>query len=295
MDNELLKYILLIGFSLLGILANSINFSKLSFHCNNYILSTYLYFILSWGIVLTMIKVIDLKILDLGNIYDQKIIIPLAIVTFLLFPIILRLIPIKAFLFKHLIFVIYMILIGICLHPLYKTFRNEFSHVVLTTMFIVLVLTFITFMNPDIIDDSILVYLFIGLLTIISATIIDFFYINKDSKYKFHLKKAITYLTIIIFSLFIMNDTKRIIENSKNCSSSPFGPDFITESSNIFLDVLNLSSGVDDMDMDEYSDFSILPSDWIPTMGDTENMYDFNELGNSLADSFDELTNYFDE
>ena len=156
-------------------------------------------------------------------------------------------------------------------------------------MFIVLVLTFITFINPDIIDDSILIYLFIGLLTIITATIIDFFYITKDSKYKFQLKKAISYLIIIVFSLFIMHDTKRIIKNSKNCSSSPFGPDFITESSNIFLDVLNLFRGVDDME--EYDDVSL---DWIPTfniMCDTENVYDLNDLGNSLEG----ITNYFDE
>ena len=55
MNNEILKYVLLIGFSVFGIINNSLDFNPIRFKCENYILNSYLYFLLSWGIILTTI------------------------------------------------------------------------------------------------------------------------------------------------------------------------------------------------------------------------------------------------
>ena len=52
MNNNILYYSLLIGFTVLGIFKNSLSFNPIRFHCDNYVLNTYLYFILSWGIVM---------------------------------------------------------------------------------------------------------------------------------------------------------------------------------------------------------------------------------------------------
>ena len=44
--------------------------------------------------------------------------------------------------------------------------------------------------------------------------------------------------------MYIMYDTKTIIKNSKDCRLNPFGPDFIQEAINLFLDSLNMFSGI---------------------------------------------------
>ena len=43
MNSEILKYVLLIAFSILGIFKNSISFNPTRFHCDNYILNNYVH------------------------------------------------------------------------------------------------------------------------------------------------------------------------------------------------------------------------------------------------------------
>ena len=47
MNQPVLTYFILIGLCVMGIFKNSVSLTPLRFHCNNYILSTYLYFILN--------------------------------------------------------------------------------------------------------------------------------------------------------------------------------------------------------------------------------------------------------
>ena len=54
----------------------------------------------------------------------------------------------------------------------------------------------------------------------------------------------VCFLLILLFSFYIMYDTKSIIRNAKQCKVSPFGPDYIREAINLFLDSLNMFSGL---------------------------------------------------
>ena len=60
MNNPILYYVILVGISVLGIFKNSVSLSPLRFHCNNYMLNTYLYFILSC-IVLSTVTAVQYK------------------------------------------------------------------------------------------------------------------------------------------------------------------------------------------------------------------------------------------
>ena len=50
MNYEIVSYLTVIGLVVFGIVKNSLSFKPIRFHCDNYVLNTYLYFILSWAI-----------------------------------------------------------------------------------------------------------------------------------------------------------------------------------------------------------------------------------------------------
>ena len=52
MNNNILYYTLFIGITIYGIIKNSLQFNPIQFQCDNYVLNTYLYFILSWAIIM---------------------------------------------------------------------------------------------------------------------------------------------------------------------------------------------------------------------------------------------------
>ena len=89
------------------------------------------------------------------------------------------------------------------------------------------------FTFPQLIRNSWGLYLFIGLSGLIIARLIEMVMGYKQkSKYS----RIMSYVSIVIFSLYIMYDTKKIIVNADNCVN----PDYINESINLFLDTLNL-------------------------------------------------------
>ena len=75
MELKVLHYFLLIGFTMFGIITNSLSFNPIRFHCDNYVLNTYLYFILSWGIIMatnSTLKKMDIKLNDLFKVSKKR-------------------------------------------------------------------------------------------------------------------------------------------------------------------------------------------------------------------------------
>ena len=130
------------------------------------------------------------------------------------------------------------------MYPLYLLNKDRFNHVGMTTLLILTLLSIIVYLNPNIINDNIITYLFIGLLGVIIARLVELYmiYTNKEVNSKF--SNAINYIVILLFSFYIMYDTKSIIRNAEQCKVSPFGPDYIREAINLFLDSLNMFSGL---------------------------------------------------
>lgn len=241
MNNPILYYVILVGISILGIFKNSVSLSPLRFHCNNYMLNTYLYFILSWGIVLSTVTAVQYKNIPLQQIFTKPFTILLSIGCIAL---ILGLMALKAktsFITKHILFILLLILFGVTLYPLYILNKDRFNHVGLTTIAIFLVLSTITALKPELISDSWSMYLFIAVIALFIARLVEIFVIERgiDGKLS-NYSRMVSYGAICIFSLFIMYDTKQVLVNASGCKVSPFGPDYINESINLFLDSMNL-------------------------------------------------------
>ena len=241
MNKEVLSYVILVGLSVIGIYNNSIAFNPLRFHCNNYILSTYLYFILSWGIALSTVTVLHSKDVPLESLFTKPFTILLFLVSLLLLAGLLY-IPPQMFVLKHILFILELIVLGVTLYPLYVINKDRFNHVGLTTLLTLLVLSFLAYYRPSIISDNIARWLLISLFAIIIARLVEYFILDPSKKGISTYSRIVNYVSIAVFSLYILHDTKSIIRNSNECTMSPFGPDFIRESISLFLDSLNLFS-----------------------------------------------------
>ena len=251
MNNPILYYVILVGISVLGIFQNSASLSPLRFHCNNYMLNTYLYFILSWGIVLSTVTAVQYKNIPIQQIFTKPFTILLTIGCFAL---IIGLMALKAktsFITKHILFILLLILFGVTLYPLYILNKDRFNHIGLTTIGIFLILSIITVVRPQLISNSWSIYLFIALIAILFARLIEVFVIGRgDDGKKSNYSRMISYAVIGVFSLFIMYDTKQVLVNASDCKVSPFGPDYINESINLFLDSLNIFTNLYSIDTD---------------------------------------------
>lgn len=236
MEIKVLHYVFLIGITVLAIIHNSLSFSPIRFHCSNYVLNTYLYFILSWGIIMATNSSLEKNNIELHYLFSGPFTILLMVSSMaLLFGLIF--VPPSLFFTKHLLFILEMVLLGIIIYPYYKNNKKLFSHVALTTLIVLILLTFITYNFSSYITDSWGTYLFYGLLAIIIARLIEIFRSNYQMKGN---QRIISYISIILFSLYIMYDTKQILINSKNCVK----PDYINESLSLILDSINLLQNI---------------------------------------------------
>tara|TARA_B110000285_G_scaffold230160_1_gene296223 strand:- start:675 stop:1376 length:702 start_codon:yes stop_codon:yes gene_type:complete len=107
-------------------------------------------------------------------------------------------------------------------------------------MVILLVCFSIAITYPQFITASVGLALFVGLLFVILFRIIDTFYYNK--KYD----NLISQLAIFVFSGYVIYDTKRVMDYSKQCKGNA---DYLTNMSDMFINILNLFAnlyGLDD-------------------------------------------------
>ena len=243
MDNPVLYYVLLVGLSVLGIFNNSVSLNPLRFHCNNYILNTYLYFILSWGIVLSTVTAIQYKNIPLSEIFTKPFTILLFVSSILLLIGLMSMKSIDYFFSKHIMFIFLLILFGVTLYPYYVYNKNRFNQVGLTTLGIFCVLSIISFIYPNLISSTWSMYLSIALVGLIIARLVELYMIDKTVKSS-NYSRNITYVAIAIFTLFIMIDTKHVVLNSVKCGVSPYGPDYINESIHLFLDSMNMFQNI---------------------------------------------------
>lgn len=140
---------------------------------------------------------------------------------------------------KHLSWLIFIMLIGVSLYPAYKVGKisNMLYPTLITTILLVLGLTMVAFYNPDLISLSWGPALISALVVGILLQIILFF-TGLETRNWYSL--ILSYVFIIIFSLLLLYDTKKLQINSQNCVI----PDYINESIGIFLDIINLFNNI---------------------------------------------------
>lgn len=131
---------------------------------------------------------------------------------------------------KHLLWLILIVCIGIISKRFYEKFNKEDIKDALKKLIIILivcVLMALTF--PHLLKPKIEIILIFALLITLLLRLIDYFFYDK--KYS----KTLTYVVMFIFSVFIMYDTKRVIEFSKKCVDGKTG--YLDNVFDMFLNV----------------------------------------------------------
>ena len=205
--------------------------------CNKYVMNTYLYIALSLMIVSTTVLILE-KYIDFSQYFNNYSFVALFIST-LVFLVSTMFISPENTMLKHLSWLIFIMLIGVSLYPAYKVGKisNMLYPTLITTILLVLGLTMVAFYNPDLISLSWGPALISALVVGILLQIILFF-TGLETRNWYSL--ILSYVFIIIFSLLLLYDTKKLQINSQNCVI----PDYINESIGIFLDIINLFNNI---------------------------------------------------
>lgn len=134
---------------------------------------------------------------------------------------------------KHIILLCILIYLGYITKEYYELFEAEDINFAIIQTFILLCIgSAIAYFKPQVFTEK-RHSLLIGTLFISFISMLFDYAINRKRRIIW------SYLFVIIFFLFIMFDMKTVFIHSKTCSSSK-PPDYINQSLDIFLDVINI-------------------------------------------------------
>jgi FtsH-binding integral membrane protein len=206
------------------------------FTCSKYILNTYLYIVLSFIIIALALLTAEHNNVEFRLGISGFIGVFLITIGLLMF--LLSVDP-KKIVLKHILWLLFILMIGAMFYPLYKNIYNNKTIIMamITTITLVIVLSAFAYIRPDLISLSLGPVLLLLLITAIIMEILSLIFLRKyrmDPTSKLY--KGITYFIIILFMVYILYDTKMLQIRAKQCVSA----DYINESLNLFLDILNI-------------------------------------------------------
>ena len=205
--------------------------------CNNFILNSYLYILLSLLLICNTVILADKTKMNLFRkswffwflLFSS---IGLLILTMNLDP--------RKTIVKHMAWLLWILTMGITMYPIYLRSKQNgvFLSSLAVTFSMVALLTGFAFFRPDLINLKMGPVLTVLLLGGILLKMFTFIFAKKETTN--HVGYLMSYAFIALFSLFILYDTKKLQLHAKNCVV----PDYINESMGVFLDILNLFSNV---------------------------------------------------
>ena len=230
---SLLSVLLVFCVLVYSIAINSFKDNK--FTCNKYLLNTYLYILLTFDILAIMMLSMEYK-----NVNFRPNMIMFLAIFFLIIGCIIAMhkIDSEQVLLKHLVWLVFIILIGLMFYPMYSNITDKkiIISAMMTTLGLVLVLSAIAYKKPEYISLSwgpVLLFLLLGIIIFEVVTLII---MGLTKTYNSMLLRGISYAVIFIFMGFILYDTKRLQLNAKACVKA----DYIKESLKLFLDIFNI-------------------------------------------------------
>lgn len=232
-----------------SIFANSFSFQPvLHFQCKNYVLNTYLYFLLTWSLSLMVVHIFDTLYTKSGQPFTStpifqnwSIIMILFIVLF-----VLMMFTRGSIYMQHVIYFIWIIFAGCMLFMLFSRNRGLFYQAVGSAFIILVIFTYTSISNPGLISSNVATYLIAGLVALIIARIVELFlYMFNVIDYKKtrETSRMMSYIAIALFTVFIIYDTDTIRNQAASCNSAN-PPNYIDSSMGIFLDTLNLATNI---------------------------------------------------
>ena len=206
--------------------------------CNNFILNSYLYILLSLLLICNVVILADKK--NGLSFYRQRGFFWILLFFSLAFLFLTMSIDPRKTVFKHLAWLVWIITMGISMYPIYLLSKQNgvFLSSLAVTFAMVATLTGIAFYRPDMIDLKMGPILLVLLLSGILLKIFTAIFAKRKTAN--NVGYYTSYVFVVLFSLFILYDTKKLQVHAKKCVI----PDYINESMGVFLDVLNLFSSI---------------------------------------------------
>ena len=210
-------------------------FKNNKFTCSRYILNTYLYILLAFIFITVMVLGLEYKNIDLhmtGWQFLGVFLITLGVL------VVLMLTPVKHLIAKHILWLLFVLLIGIIMYPMlrYTKNKNTIYSALLTTIALVLLLSGIAFWKPEWISLSWGPVLFVLLLAGIILELISIFVFGTHRDTSTYTYKGFMYFFIVLFMFYVLYDTKLLQVRAKLCKVA----DYLNESLNLFLDIVNI-------------------------------------------------------
>jgi FtsH-binding integral membrane protein len=211
------------------------SFEKGQFTCNKYMLNTYLYVIITFNIIailclslehhkvsfqFSLMQFIGLFLISLGLIIS------------------LGFINSKYIVGKHIVWLLFVLALGMIFYPMYNSFKEKSVVVsaILTTVILTVLLSLVAFLRPDLISFSLGPILLVILIAVIIMELSMIIIYRKDYSKISKFYRAFCYFVILLFMGFILYDTKMLQIRAKECVNA----DYIQESLNLFLDIFNI-------------------------------------------------------
>ena len=250
-------HIIIVACIVLAIFTNSFSFAPVfAFQCKNYILNTYLYFLLTWGIALLLVSAFDqLYTVKGAPLKSSPLNSPIATIITIIASIglLFLLFRVRGNIYAvHFVYLLWTATISILLYRLFVRNRDLFYKSMVSVVAILVIFTIISFIFPDLISNKVATYLFGILIAIIVARIVEiilyaFDVISPEDGRK--MSKGISYVAIVLFTMFLIYDTDMIRKKASTCNVRSFfnAPNYVESSLGIFLDSLNLMSSIFDV------------------------------------------------
>lgn len=208
-------------------------FKNNKFTCSKYILNTYLYILLSFIFITLLVLMLDYYKINLK--FNWVYIIGIFLMSLAVLMFTLNTNP-KNVLLKHLLWLTFIMLMGLIFYPSYKIHSSKnLISALITTISLVIILSIIAFVKPEWISLNLGPVLFILLVAGIILELTSI-YLGGHRDRKSYIYKGFMYFFIVLFSLYILYDTKLLQIRAKACVN----PDYINESLNLFLDIANI-------------------------------------------------------
>ena len=219
---------------LAGYIMNKV-IKKNKFTCEGYVLNTYIYICLSFLLIAFLNLLLEYKKykFNINPMLYWGLIILMFISIFAL-----HFVSTKYLGLKHIIWLAFILSTAFLFHPLYivSKYTKTYISALLTTALLVILITATVFIRPDMVSLKMGPVLFWLLLIGIIMEIISRFVVKEKTDLMY---KAFCYFFIIIFTGYLLYDTRVLQENAKKCVES-VGADYIKESLGMFLDMFNI-------------------------------------------------------
>jgi FtsH-binding integral membrane protein len=250
--HAMVVHIIIVGLIIIAIFANSFTYTpSFSFHCSNYIANTYLYFLLTWGLALLTVHALDRQFTVKGAplssmpLWNSGVRIGFALLSIVL--LIAMIWSRESIVWSHIFFLAWTIVIGVLLYYMFILDRNLFYSSMMTVVGILIVFTIVSIMFPNMINGKMAGYMMGVLIALIIAGLVEIILratgtISYEDSRK--ISKVISYVAIVLFTLFLIYDTNEIRVDAIRCNMTSNKPNYIHSSLGIFLDTLNLLTNI---------------------------------------------------